>query len=270
MQQPSTLSSTPPAVVPGPWTLSGKVALVTGGSRGIGEAIVTEYLQLGATVWAVARPSGEFEAQISHWQAQFPGQLVAQALDLTQAQDRQTLVDRFGETGTPLDILVNNAGTNIRKATLDYTPEDYDRLVQLNQYAAFDLCGRCYPHLQASRAASVINIGSVYGIVSGQTGIPYAMTKAAIHQMTRSLAVEWAKDNIRVNTVAPGVIRTPLTAQALQDPDRLAKILASRPLKRVGDPVEVARVVAFLAMDASSYVTGDCIAVDGGFLALGL
>ena len=276
MNMPLSFESARENAPPSPWRLQGKRALVTGGSKGIGKAIVEELLTLGAEVMVVARESTAFREQIQAWNDRWQGIIPVEA-DLATESGRQQVSDRLRDTWEGLEILVNNAGTNLRKSTLDYTATEYDRLVQLNQLAAFDLCCRCHPYLKHNDSShppdaptrSIVNVGSVYGILSGRTGIPYAMTKAALHQMTRSLAVEWAMDGIRVNTVAPGVVRTPLTAQALADPERLKAIVASRPLQRVGEPVEVARVVAFLCMEAAAYVTGECVAVDGGFLAFG-
>ena len=132
-----------------PWRLDGKRALVTGGSKGIGLAIVEEFLRLGASVMVVARESDTFRQQVHEWQLQGKS-IVATEADLSTERGREILSDRLYDCWNELDILVNNAGINLRKATLDYTAADYDRLVQLNQLAAFDLCCRCYPALKRS------------------------------------------------------------------------------------------------------------------------
>jgi NAD(P)-dependent dehydrogenase (short-subunit alcohol dehydrogenase family) len=232
------------------WNLRGKTALVTGGTKGIGRAICDELTALGARVIAVARNA--------------PADVVA---DIATPEGRATIVAAV--TG-PLHVLVHNAGTNVRSPLTGYDDATIERLIHLDLTAALLLSRDLHPRLAAAQGASVIHISSVGGQVALPTGVAYAAAKAGLAQAGRTLALEWARDGIRVNTVSPWYTRTPLAEPILQNSERLAAILARTPLGRIAEPREVATVVAFLAMPVSSYVTGQDIAVDGGMTICGL
>jgi len=252
------------------WRLDGQLALVTGGSAGIGRAIARELLGFGADVLLAARDSTGLDDARAELLEDFPEREVqAFTCDVGIEEQRRELLDWVEDFGEGLHILVNNAGANASKPSTDYSDEEWRQIFEVNVFSAFELSRYLHPLLTRHAASSIVNVGSVSGLTHVRTGAPYGMSKAAMHQMTRNLAVEWAEDGIRVNAVAPWYIRTRRTSSKLADPDYLDEVLLRTPLGRIGEPEEVAAAVAFLCLPAAGYVTGECIAVDGGFLRYG-
>ncbi|MEO7916202.1 MAG: SDR family oxidoreductase [Dokdonella sp.] len=252
------------------WRLNNDMALVTGASKGIGLACCRELAALGADVLMVARDEAALEQVAAELAEEFPDvDFFTFAADISDPEQRLEVFDWISDNELGPSLLVNNAGGNTPRSALDTSDEDLHALFELNLYSAFAMCRLAHPWLVRHAASAIVNIGSVSGTVAVRTGSAYGMTKAALHQLTRNLAIEWASDGIRVNAVAPWYIRTQRTQTPLADPDYLDEVLAATPLGRIGEPDEVASVVGFLCMQASSYVTGECIAVDGGFLRHG-
>ncbi|PIV33296.1 MAG: tropinone reductase [Lysobacterales bacterium CG02_land_8_20_14_3_00_62_12] len=252
------------------WRLDGKTALVTGASKGIGWAIAAELAGRGADLLMVARDDDVLEASRAEIAARFPLQRVlAFAADVTRDDGRLDIFDWINDLGGDLDVLVNNVGANVRKPLLAYSLDEVRGLFETNVLAAFELCRLAYPRLAPHGQAAIVNVGSVSGLTHVRTGAPYGLCKAALTQLTRNLACEWAADGIRVNAVAPWYIRTARTGPALADPAYLEEVLQATPMGRIGEPEEVAAAVAFLCLPAASYITGAVIAVDGGFLSYG-
>ena len=250
------------------WSLAGKKAFITGGTKGIGYAIAEEMGELGASIFIVAREERLLSQRLQAWQAK-GYDAHGQAGDIVNKTDRVEFFEEVEDLWGSLDILVNNVGTNIRKKTVDYTTDEYDEILTTNLHAAFDISRHAYPLLKKSKEAAVLNVLSVAGLAHLRTGSPYAMSKAALLQLTKNLAVEWAKDNIRVNAVAPWYTKTPLVEHLLKDRDYLRDIISRTPLGRVAEPEEVAAPAVFLCMPAASYITGQCLTVDGGFMVHG-
>ncbi|WZZ54681.1 hypothetical protein YC2023_054788 [Brassica napus] len=250
------------ATSPNRWSLHGMSALVTGGTRGIGRAIVEELVCLGAKVHTCARNETELKDCLRDWNRS-GFQVDGSVCDVSDRAQRESLMETVSSLFPgKLHILVNNVGTNIRKPMVDFTPEEFSALLSTNFESVFHLCQLAYPMLKASETGCVVSISSVSGFVSLKNMSVQSATKGAINQLTRNLACEWAKDNIRVNAVAPWYIKTSMVEQVLSNKEYLDEVYSVTPLGRLGEPREVSSAVAFLCLPASSYITGQ-ISIDG-------
>ncbi|WIA11302.1 hypothetical protein OEZ85_011425 [Tetradesmus obliquus] len=260
----------PTAALKARFSLEGKTALVTGGTKGIGQAVVAELCALGAKVYFCSRSQQDVDAALASFQQQ--GYAVAgMAADVANKEPREQLVQQVSDAfGGSLHILVNNVGTNIRKPTSEFTDQDYSTVLTTNLESAFKLCQLCRPLLKAAGSSSILFNSSVAGgPLAMFSGTLYAMSKAALNQLTKNLAVEWAPDGIRVNSVAPWYTATPLAMQVLQDKEFEAKVVSATPMGRIAQPSEVASVMAFLTGPGAAFVTGQTLAVDGGYSVKG-
>lgn len=249
------------------WRLDGRKAIVTGATQGIGRAASQALLAFGASVTIVARDRSAVEERIAEWDAQgFSVRGIA--ADLATAPGRRRVVEDARQNGG-CSILVNNVGTNLPRSIEAYTDEEIDLLVRTNQSSTFEMCRLMFPALKAAHEASVINVSSVAGLISTGSGTVYAMTKGGLVAFGRTLAVEWAPHNIRVNTVAPWFTRSPQTEKRAADPQSMKAILEATPLHDIGDPDDVAAAILFFALPAARFITGQTMAVDGGYLAFG-
>ena len=245
------------------WNLKNKKVLVTGGTKGIGKATVYELLELGASVLFNARNSQEveaFELELKQKKYNATG-IVA---DISIKEDQEKLSKWVESNWAYLDVVVNNAGHGINKPLNELTIEDYKKVVNTILIAPFEISLLMYPLLLKGNNSSVINVASIAGILNANTGLPYATSKAGLIHQTKCLAAEWAKDGIRVNSISPWFTDTPRAENLLKNEIIMKKIINRTPLNRVAQPEEVASVIAFLAMDKSSYITGQNIIIDGG------
>jgi 3-oxoacyl-[acyl-carrier protein] reductase len=222
--------------------VNGRTALVTGGSRGIGRAIVQAFEARGARVIAPTRAE----------------------LDLLRPERIGAYLDALGE---PVDILVNNAGVNPLGTVLEATDEDIAATMQVNLLAPMTLARRLAPGMAERGWGRIVNVSSIWGTVTKPGRFAYTITKTGINGLTRSLAVELGPSGVLVNSVAPGFVGTDLTYQN-NSPAELAHIAEGLPLRRLADPAEIAEIIAFFASSANTFVTGQVILVDGGFSCL--
>ena len=248
--------------------LDGRSAMVTGGGRGIGRAVALGLSEAGAKLAVADIDLAAAEDTASAIREQ-GGEAIAVALDVADEAAVEAGVKKTALTHGGIDVLVNNAGTAIRRPSVELALADWDKVVRVNMTGLF-LCARAAARLMiAGRGGSIVNMASIMGLSGGglYPNISYQATKGAVVNMTRALALEWARSGIRVNAVAPTWVRTDFIKGLLTQPELIARIEAMTPLGRLAEPSDVVGAVLFLASPASAMVTGHTLPVDGGFLA---
>ncbi|MFY4773613.1 SDR family NAD(P)-dependent oxidoreductase [Metabacillus sp. RGM 3146] len=244
--------------------LEGKKALITGGGRGIGRAIAIGFAEAGADVILLSRTLNDLE-EVKGKIEEFGRKAWIYQTDVTIREDVANAVKRAKGDAGNIDILVNNAGMNIRTPALDVSDEEWDQIMNTNLKSAFMVSQEVGASMKEQGSGGrIINISSVAGLMALRTGIAYGATKAALIQMTKVLAFEWGKYNINVNAIGPWYFETPLTEALLQNKEYVNDILSVTPLKRIGQLPELVGPAVFLASDASSYISGQTVFVDGG------
>ncbi|OMO63603.1 Short-chain dehydrogenase/reductase SDR [Corchorus olitorius] len=253
------------------WSLDGMTALVTGGTKGIGHAIVEELAGLGARVHACSRTETELNKCLLEWKSK-GFQVTGSVCDVTSQLQRQELLNSVSsEFNGKLNILINNVGKAIISRSIsEHTDEDVAFLTDINLLSAHKLSLIAHPLLKASGEGNVVFLSSVGGLMPFKHLSMYGVMKGAINQLTKYLACEWGVDNIRVNAVAPSLIKTPHTEQVFANENFVKPFITRTPMGRTGEAKEVSSVVAFLCLPAASYVTGQIVSVDGGITLNGL
>ncbi len=246
--------------------LTGLAAVVTGGNGGIGLGMARGLAEAGASVVVAARKAEKAAAAL----AALGDRSIFIALDVTDETSCRAMIEQTSDRLGRLDILVNNAGTSIRKPPEAYTAAEWHAVLDTNLTGAFLCSQAAHPVMKRSGGGKIINIGSMFALFGSAYAAPYAASKGALVQLTKSLAAAWAADNIQVNAVLPGWIDTELTRDARQQVAGLhERVLARTPAGRWGVPGDLAGIAVFLASAASDFITGAAIPVDGGFSAMG-
>ncbi len=245
--------------------LSGKVAIVTGGNGGIGLGIAKGLAGAGADIVVAARSASKTEEAVD--QLQLLGvRAIGIATDVANEGSVGSMVDAAIAEFGRIDVLVNNAGISVRKQPHEYTLEEWSRVIDVNLTGTFLCCRGVYPHMAGAGGGKIINIGSMTSIFGSDWVASYSASKGGVVQLSKSLSLAWARDNIQVNVIQPGWIHTDLTAYIKTNaPERYASIEARIPHGRWGEPEEMAGAAVFLAGSASDYVTGITLPVDGGY-----
>lgn len=248
------------------FNLKSKVAIVTGGNGGLGRGMAQGLAAAGADIVIAGRNEAKSATTALELRHTYGIQTLEVKVDVCQEADIQALIAQTLDAFKRLDILVNNAGTNIRKTPQELSGSDWQTVLDTNLRSAFLCSQAAYPAMQQSGGGKIINNGSMFSLFGGSHVLAYAASKGGIVQLTKSLAVAWAKDNIQVNAILPGWLYTDLTNRAIEElPGLHERVLARTPQGRWGTPEDLAGAAVFLASRASDFVTGIILPVDGGY-----
>jgi gluconate 5-dehydrogenase len=252
------------------FSLEGKVAAIVGGAGGIGELIAAGLAEQGAKVAVASRNMQKLEEVARRVKSETRSEVVAFQVDVTDEQSVAQLASKVIARFGTVDVLVNSQGVNLKRPAAEFPVGDWDLMFGVNVKGTMLACREFGKVMIGKEKGKIINLSSVRGIRATLWGgnEAYCATKGAVDMITRTLAAEWAPHNINVNAVAPSLIYTELAARTLQDPERLQRYLANVPLKRVGQPKDVVGVCVFLASEASDFITGQVLYVDGGLTAV--
>ncbi len=242
--------------------LEGKIAVVTGGTRGIGYAIVKAFLEEGASVALFGSRQETVDKAMDSLKAEYAdASVIGLAPNLSSYEEVEKAMAEVKAHFGKIDILINNAGVSAREPIYNYDPAAFDKVINLNVNSVFYCSKAVVPYMKEQGGGSIVNTSSMVSLYGQPSGCSYPASKYAVNGLTKSLAKELGKDNIRVNAVLPGVTRTDMVAAL--PPEMVARVSATIPLGRVGEPEEVANAFVFLASDKASYITGAFLSVDG-------
>jgi len=248
--------------------LTGKVALITGSTRGIGKSIAQEMARAGARV-VVSSRKAEACAQVRAEFEKEGYEVLAQPCNVSRKEELQALVDATLERWGRIDIAVSNAASNPYYGPLAAIPDDaFDKIFNNNVKSVLWLASMTLPGMAERGGGSYITVGSIGGIIANTVIGAYGMSKAADHMLVKNLAAEWGPKNVRVNAIAPGLIKTDFAKALWEDPKRRQEREAATPLRRLGEPRDIGGIAVFLASDAAAFITGQCIVADGGVTIL--
>jgi NAD(P)-dependent dehydrogenase (short-subunit alcohol dehydrogenase family) len=245
--------------------LDGKTALVTGGNRGLGKQMARALAEAGANVAVVSRRAEEAQAAAAEVAGATTRACRGYACDVTVPEQVETLTNRAIADFGRIDVLVNNAGVNFRGPIEKIGVDEFRRVQETNVTGPWLMCRALATHFKERRSGRVINVGSTLSIISLPDRTPYATSKGAVLQLTRTLALEWAPVGVTVNCILPGPFATEMNQALLKDPKVYQEFIARVPLGRWGNLDEIGGLVVFLAGDASSFITGAAITIDGGW-----
>ena len=247
--------------------VKGKICVVTGSTKGIGKGIAEALAENGGTVVICSRKQNECDAVAAEIREKYGVDAIGVAADITKTEAIENLFNTVMEKYGRVDVLVNNAGSAITKRAEELTEEDFDHVLALDLRAVFFCSQAAGKIMIKQKSGKIISIASVLGVVADKQVLPYCVAKGGVLQMTRALALEWAKYNIQVNAICPGYVITELNRKELTDEKIGGGLLRKTAMRRFGEVEEIAGAAVYLASDASSYTTGEPIIVDGGWCA---